>query len=44
VSDADVAVLERQLGYETGAIGWRRLDVGGTAEDAARQAFAALMA
>lgn len=44
VSDADVAVLERQLGYETGAIGWRRLDVSGTAEDAARQAFAALMA
>jgi aminoglycoside phosphotransferase family enzyme/predicted kinase len=44
VSDADVAVLERQLGYETGAIGWRRLDVSGTAEDAARKAFAALMA
>lgn len=43
VSDADVGVLERQLGYDTGAISWRRLDVGGTSEDAARQAFAVLM-
>jgi hypothetical protein len=30
VSDADIAVLERQLGYETGAIGWRRVDVSGS--------------
>lgn len=43
VSDADVGVLERQLGYETGAISWRRLDVRGTSADAVRQALGALM-
>ena len=42
VSDADVAVLERQLGYDIGAMGWRRLDVSGSADMAARQAAAAL--
>ena len=42
VSDADVAVLERQLGYDIGAMGWRRLDVRGSAEMALRQATAGL--
>jgi len=42
VSDADVAVLERQLGYDIGVMGWRRLDVSGSAETAAREAAAAL--
>lgn len=27
-SDADLAVLRRQLGYDPGAIGWRRIDAG----------------
>lgn len=42
VSDADVAVLERQLGHDIGTMGWRRLDASGSAETAARQASAAL--
>lgn len=42
VSDADVAVLERQLGYVVGAIGWHRLDVSGSAAAAAREAAAVL--
>lgn len=36
-SDADAAVLRRQLRYDLGPIGWRRIDVsGGTAEALAR--------
>ncbi|MDJ0942342.1 MAG: AAA family ATPase [Kiloniellales bacterium] len=37
-SDADAAVVERQLGYDTGEITWRRLDAGGAAADLARSA------
>ncbi|MFN0190731.1 MAG: AAA family ATPase [Aestuariivirga sp.] len=37
-SDADAAVLERQLGYDLGEIGWRRTDVSGTPEDAIKAA------
>jgi len=33
-SDADIAVLRRQLGYDLGAIGWRRIDVSGGAAGA----------
>ena len=34
VSDADVAVLERQLGYDIGAMRWARVDVSGGCFDA----------
>ena len=43
-SDADVAVLERQLGYETGAIRWRRISASGTAEEVFSLALTALQA
>ena len=33
-SDADVAVLRRQLGYDPGAISWQRIDVSGGAAGA----------
>ena len=42
VSDADSAVVNMQLGYDLGAIGWRRIDAGGTAEQTHAQAVAAL--
>ena len=34
VSDADVAVLERQLGYDIGVMRWARVDVSGGSSDA----------
>lgn len=33
VSDADVAVLERQLGYDIGVMGWLRVNVSGSSAD-----------
>jgi aminoglycoside phosphotransferase family enzyme/predicted kinase len=41
-SDATVAVLRRQLGYDLGRIGWTRIDVGGDAEASLKQTRAAL--
>lgn len=42
VSDADVAVLERQLSYDVGDIDWRRADVSGAPDESARLVSAAL--
>jgi predicted kinase len=41
-SDATVAVLRRQLGYNIGRIDWRRIDVGGDADASLTRARAAL--
>jgi len=41
-SDADRAVLERQLLADPGAMAWRRIDASGTPERAAAQARRAL--
>ena len=41
-SDADVAVLEKQLSYNLGAIHWRRISAEGTPEDVFARAQAAL--
>lgn len=41
-SDATAAVVRRQLDYETGPIGWHRLDAGGSAEDVLKAGQAAL--
>lgn len=41
-SDADAAVVARQLGYETGEIDWPRVDTGGGLADAVRQAASIL--
>ena len=43
-SDADEAVLWRQLAYETGTIAWRRIDAAGPAETLAGAVAAALAA
>jgi hypothetical protein len=37
-SDADASVLERQLGYDLGDIGWKRVDVSGSRESALQAA------
>jgi len=42
VSDADVSVLQAQLGAELDAISWVRIDASGPAEDVARRARNAL--
>jgi predicted kinase len=39
VSDADSAVLKAQLAYDTGAIGWTRVDVSGQPEQVERTAL-----
>jgi predicted kinase len=44
VSDADAAVLRRQLSYDLGAIDWYRLDAGQSEADVARNALAAIEA
>ncbi len=41
-SDATAAVVRTQLDYDTGPIGWRRIDAGGTPEEVVRAARAAL--
>jgi len=41
-SDATAAVVRRQLGYETGVIGWRRLDAGHHAQVVLRAAMGAI--
>ncbi len=41
-SDATAAIVRRQLDYETGPIGWRGLNAGGSAEEVLRAANAAL--
>jgi predicted kinase len=43
-SDADAAIVERQLDYDLGAIDWQRLDAGGTPEAVAAAARALLSA
>ena len=42
VSDADVAVLEKQLAYDLGAIEWRRIDSSGPREETLKTGLAAL--
>lgn len=41
-SDADRAVVEKQLGYELGPVDWPRIDAAGGADDALAAAVAAL--
>ena len=41
-SDADEAVLERQLAFDLGAIDWRRIDATGTPAEVRRRAASAL--
>jgi aminoglycoside phosphotransferase family enzyme/predicted kinase len=41
-SDATVAVLHKQMGYETGPIDWRRVDSGGSKRQTLRKALALL--
>ena len=41
-SDADLAVLEKQLGYDLGPMDWRRVDCSGTPDAVADSAWAAL--
>lgn len=41
-SDATPAVVEQQLGYDVGRIGWSRVDAGGTADDTRSRAALAL--
>ncbi|MBM3519267.1 MAG: DNA-binding protein, partial [Alphaproteobacteria bacterium] len=43
-SDADVAVVERQLSYDLGAMTWQRLEAGSGAADVLGRARAALNA
>ena len=38
-SDADAAVVRRQLAYETGEVAWSRLEAGRSVEDLARRAM-----
>jgi len=42
VSDADVAVLEKQLAYDLGAIEWRRIDSSGARAETLKAGLAAL--
>ena len=41
-SDADAAVVERQLTYDTGPVAWGRFEAGGSTESLARRAAALL--
>lgn len=41
-SDADLAVLERQLGYDLGSMDWHRIDAAGTPDVVAEAALAAI--
>ncbi len=41
-SDADVAVLEKQLSYDLGEITWRRVDASGTPEEVLEEALRVL--
>lgn len=41
-SDADLAVLEAQLGYDLGLIGWRRINAGGDPSETLTEGRAAL--
>ncbi len=41
-SDADARVVHKQLGYDTGRIGWERIDTSGAPEQVRARAAAAL--